>query len=145
MTTDEKTRKKGKKEKKETGEWMRERQEGRICLIIYNMFFCTFFHQQQLCFLLFTPPVSPPNQPMNPLSIYCASQINPWKPAALISLHEVEPPGNSLYLSSFSAEEAKWLWISGEHFHRSLLGAGSSLTESALTSFFAPSFLFIEK
>lgn len=47
------------------------------------------------------------------------------------------------YLWSFSAADAKCVWISGEHFHLSLRGAGSSLTESARTSFLEFSFLLV--
>lgn len=49
------------------------------------------------------------------------------------------------YLWSFSADDAKCAWISGEHFHLSLRGAGSSLTESALTNFLEFSFLLVCK
>lgn len=47
------------------------------------------------------------------------------------------------YLWSFSAADAKYVWISGEHFHLSLRGAGSSLTESARTNFLELSFLLV--
>lgn len=47
------------------------------------------------------------------------------------------------YLWSFSAADAKCVWISGEHFHLSLRGAGSSLTESARTNFLELSFLLV--
>lgn len=47
------------------------------------------------------------------------------------------------YLWSFSADDATCAWISGEHFHLSLRGAGSSLTESARTNFLELSFLLV--
>lgn len=47
------------------------------------------------------------------------------------------------YLWSFSAADAKCVWISGEHFHLSLRGAGSSLTKSARTNFLELSFLLV--
>lgn len=47
------------------------------------------------------------------------------------------------YLWSFSADDARCAWISGEHFHLSLRGAGSSLTESARTNFLELSFLLV--
>lgn len=50
---------------------------------------------------------------------------------------------HGFYLWSFSAADAKCVWISGEHFHLSLRGAGSSLTESARTNFLELSFLLV--
>lgn len=55
-----------------------------------------------------------------------------------VRLYRTHYPGVSpvllTYLCNLSAEDVRSVWISGEHFQRSRLGAGSSLMLAALTS-----------